>query len=171
MQEAKTIMRSGSIRPAKLILDPQLSDAEITALNSFTFECPSSETGAAKMPVWNLIAQAILDLVTRNARDHIIATDAAVLAEAYILPKRPEVSVPELCDHIYGILGALPVVVINLEQVYEEPIRTILVKLYQVMVEYAPQIMDASMWSMFENHLQVMRFDANMLEIHFTRPV
>lgn len=171
MQKPKTIMRAGQIRPAKLILDPRLSDDQIEALNQFTTECESAESGLAKLPVWNLVAQAVLELACRDERDYVYRLDAARLLKEGQDPIRLQVNPSELCDHIYGHLKHLPVMVTNAELVYDEPMRSLLVQLYEAIQEYVPQLLGASMWSRFENFIQVERFEPNMLELHFTRPV
>lgn len=171
MQQAKTIMRAGQLRPAKLILDTHLTEEQVAALNQFTFACDSSETGEAKMPVWMMVAQAVLDVVCRHERDHVTAVDTAAMFGNHAEPQRQGVSSSELCDHIYGNFQALPVAVTNAERVYDEPIRSLLVELYEAMLEYAPQMLNMSMWSQFEHPVHVVRFDRHMLELQFTRPV
>lgn len=170
MQKPKTIASYGQIRPAKLILDPQLSDEQIIALNQFTSECDSSESGVARVPVWNLVAQALLDLVCQIERDYVYRMDAARLLEAEHPPLRRLITSSELCDHIYGHFKNLPMAITNAEKVYDEPMRTLLVHLYEAMQQYVPQLLGTSMWSRFENFIQVERFGSRMLELHFTRP-
>lgn len=171
MQQAKTIMRAGQLRPAKLILDTHMSEEQIAALNEFTFDCESTETGVAKMPVWMMVAQGVLDVVRRHERDYVTAVDTAEMLGNYAKPQRPQVSSSELCDHVYGLFQSLPIPMTNAERVYDEPIRTLLVELYEAMLEYAPQMLNMSMWSQFEYPVHVERFDRYMLELQFTRPV
>jgi hypothetical protein len=171
MQKPKTIARYGQIRPARLILDPQLSDEQIIALNQFTYECDATLTGTAKAPVWMMVAQGILDVVCRHERDHVTAVDTAAMLGSQPKPARPQVDPSELCDHVYGLFESLPIPMLNAERVYDEPMRTLLVHLYEAMQQYVPQLLGTSMWSRFENFIQVERFGSRMLELHFTRPV
>jgi hypothetical protein len=171
MQKPKTIARYGQIRPARLILDPQLSDEQIIALNQFTYECDATLTGTAKAPVWMMVAQGILDVVCRHERDHVTAVDTAAMLGSHPKPARPQVDPSELCDHVYGLFESLPIPMLNAERVYDEPIRSLLVELYGAMLEYAPQMLNMSMWSQFEHPVHVVRFDRHMLELQFTRPV